>query len=87
MAVANSTSSPDDLTIENLTPHVIKLGSNINDERLKFVFAKLIQYSHDFIRDTKLTTTEWESAWQYLTEVCMNQHNIPALSHLYGTSD
>ncbi|OAL22504.1 hypothetical protein AYO22_07062 [Fonsecaea multimorphosa] len=68
MAVANGT-SPDDLTIENLTPHVIKLGSNINDERLKFVVAKLIQYSHDFVRDTKLTTAEWESAWQYLTEV------------------
>lgn len=61
--------SPDDLTIDNLTPHVIKLSSNIENERLKFVFAKLIQYSHDFVRDTKLTTAEWEAAWQYLTEV------------------
>ncbi|EXJ72399.1 uncharacterized protein A1O5_04903 [Cladophialophora psammophila CBS 110553] len=67
--MAPPNASPDDLTIENLTPHVIKLGSNITDERLKFVFAKLIQYSHDFVQDTKLTTAEWEAAWQYLTEV------------------
>lgn len=66
--MAASNSSPDDLTVNNLTPHVIKLSSNIENERLKFVFAKLIQYSHDFVRDTKLTTAEWEAAWQYLTE-------------------
>jgi hypothetical protein len=67
--MADKKLSPDDLTIDNLTPHVIKLSSNIESERLKFVFAKLIQYSHDFVRDTKLTTAEWEAAWQYLTEV------------------
>ena len=72
MAAANP--SPDDLTIDNLTSHVIKLSSNIENERLKFVFAKLIQYSHDFVRDTKLTTAEWEAAWQYLTAVWQRAH-------------
>ena len=67
--MSTASTSPDDLTIDNLTPHVIKLSSNIQNERMKFVFAKLIQYSHDFVRDTKLTTAEWEAAWQYLTEV------------------
>ncbi len=67
--MAEQSLSAEDLTIENLTHHVIKLGSNIENERLLFVFGKLIQYSHDFVRDTKLTTTEWEAAWQYLTEV------------------
>lgn len=71
--------SPDDLTIDNLTPHVIKLSSNIENERLKFVFAKLIQYSHDFVRDTKLTTAEWEAAWQYLTEVRPIGYTLPVL--------
>jgi hypothetical protein len=68
--MASTHLSPNDLTIDNLTPHVIKLSSNIESERLKFVFAKLIEHSHDFVRDTKLTTAEWEAAWQYLTEVC-----------------
>jgi hypothetical protein len=63
--------SPDDLTVDNLTPHVIKLSSNIADERVKLIFSKLIQYSHDFVRDTKLTTAEWEAAWAYLTEVSL----------------
>ena len=67
--MAASKASSDDLTIDNLTPHVIKLSSNIEDERLKFVFAKLIQHSHDFVRETKITTPEWEAAWQYLTRV------------------
>lgn len=71
--MATPNTSPNDLTIDNLTPHVIKLSSNIKDERLKFVFAKLIQYSHDFVRDTKLTTAEWEAAWKYLTEVCRSK--------------
>jgi hypothetical protein len=74
--MADNKLSPDDLTIDNLTPHVIKLSSNIESERLKFVFAKLIQYSHDFVRDTKLTTAEWEAAWQYLTEVRDKRANL-----------
>ena len=61
---------PDDLTIENLTTHAINIGSNIDDERVKFISAKLIQHSHDFVRETKLTTDEWELAWQYMTRVC-----------------
>jgi protocatechuate 3,4-dioxygenase beta subunit len=67
--MATSNLSINNLTIDNLTPHVINLSSNIQHERLKFVFGKLIQYSHDFVRETKLTTAEWEAAWQYLTDV------------------
>lgn len=88
-----TTVSPDDLTIENLTPHVIKIGSDISDERLKFVFARLIRYSHDFVRETKLTTAEWEAAWQYLTEVgclalapCLLSHLLFHFWRLRGTT-
>lgn len=80
--MAGDNYSPDDLTVENLTPHVIQIGSDIESERLKLVFAKLIQYSHDFVRDTRLTTAEWEAAWRYLTEVGEYHLNGPSL----GTS-
>jgi Catechol dioxygenase N terminus len=59
----------EDLTIENLTPHVVRVSSNINNERIKLMFSKLIQHSHDFVRETELTTAEWEAAWLYLTQV------------------
>lgn len=62
-------SNTEDLTIENLTAHVVKVSSNISNERVKFIWSKLIQHSHDFVRETELTTAEWEAAWQYLTAV------------------
>ena len=61
---------PDDLTVENLTSQAIEIGSNIGDERVKFIFSRLIQHSHDFVRETNLRTGEWEAAWQYMTRVC-----------------
>ena len=69
MEMPPATSNPEDLTVENLTPHVIKTSSNIDDERIRFIFSKLIHHSHDFVRETELKTAEWEAAWQYLTAV------------------
>lgn len=59
----------EDLTVENLTPHVLKISTNVKNERIRLIFSKLIQHSHDFVRETGLTTAEWEAAWQYLTKV------------------
>ncbi|KAL1968206.1 hypothetical protein VTN77DRAFT_2041 [Rasamsonia byssochlamydoides] len=66
-----SSSSPklEDLTAENLTAHVINISSNISNERVKFIFSKLIQHAHDFIREVDLQRDEWEAAWQFLTDV------------------
>jgi hypothetical protein len=60
-----------DLTVGNLTSHTIKISTNIDDERVKCLFSKLIQYAHDFVREVNLTTNEWEAAWQYLTDVLL----------------
>lgn len=66
-----SMSSPflNDLTVENLTAHVLKTNSYGDDERATYVLSCLVQHLHDFVRETKLTTEEWEMAWQYLTKV------------------
>ncbi|KAJ9271483.1 hypothetical protein DTO212C5_2275 [Paecilomyces variotii] len=59
----------EDLTADNLTQHVIKISSNISNERIKFIFSKLIQHAHDFAREVDLQRDEWEASWQFLTEV------------------
>jgi len=61
--------SPEDLTVDNITPHVIRTSTNVSNERTKFLFSKLIQCAHDYVRDVDLKTHEWEAAWQYLTDV------------------
>lgn len=59
----------EDLTAENLTSHVINISSKISNERIKFIFSKLIQHAHDFVREVDLQRDEWEAAWQFLTDV------------------
>lgn len=58
-----------DISPENLTQHVIKISSNVSNERIKFLFSRLIQHAHDFIREVELQRDEWEAAWQFLTDV------------------
>jgi len=59
-----------DLTIENITANVIAVNSNIKDNpRLQYIITKLIQVSHDYIRDVDLKFDEWTTAWQFLTKV------------------
>lgn len=62
-------SSLEDLTIENLTSHVISMSTQVNDARVKYLTTKLIQHLHDFVRDVQLRTDEWEATWQFLTKV------------------
>lgn len=61
-----------DLTIENITGNVISVNSCVKDNpRLQYIITKLIQVSHNFVRDVQLQFDEWEQAWQYLTRVCL----------------
>jgi len=62
-------SSLEDLTIENLTSHVISMSTQVDDARVKYLTTKLIQHLHDFVRDVQLRTDEWEVAWEFLTKV------------------
>ncbi|KAK5991518.1 Catechol 1,2-dioxygenase [Cladobotryum mycophilum] len=60
----------EDLTSENLTPHVIKTCTeHVADERTKELISGLIQHLHDFTREVKLKPIEWETAIRYLTKV------------------
>ncbi|OQV02185.1 hypothetical protein CLAIMM_07423 [Cladophialophora immunda] len=65
--VSNSASF-ENLDVDDLTAHVIKVSSNIDNQRVKFIFSRLIQHSHDFIRETDIQRHEWEAAWEFLTK-------------------
>lgn len=58
-----------DLTIDNITENVHAINSKCDDPRMKFLFEKLVTHIHDFARETRLTTTEWEASIQFLTSV------------------
>ncbi|KAI4728806.1 cathecol 1,2-dioxygenase [Aureobasidium sp. EXF-10728] len=58
-----------DLTIENITENVHLINSRCPDPRLKYLLERLVSHVHDFARETRLSTTEWMSAIQFLTEV------------------
>ncbi|PNP45390.1 hypothetical protein THARTR1_10941 [Trichoderma harzianum] len=63
-------SSLEELTAENLTPHVIKVSTeNVKNERLIELVTGLIQHLHDYVKEVQLKPTEWEAAVQYLTQV------------------
>ncbi|KAK5129292.1 hypothetical protein LTR08_003622 [Meristemomyces frigidus] len=80
-----------DLTIENITPNVITVNSNVKDNpRLQYLITKLIQVSHDFVRDAEIKFDEWTAAWQYLTWVGQAsddvRHEMVLLSDILGIS-
>ena len=60
----------EDLTADNLTQHVIKTCTiNASHERTKELVSGLIQHLHDYVREVNLKPGEWETGWQYLTQV------------------
>lgn len=63
-------SSLEELTAENLTPHVIKVSTeNVKNERLIELVTGLIQHLHDYVKEVRLKPAEWDAAIQYLTQV------------------
>jgi hydroxyquinol 1,2-dioxygenase len=60
----------EDLTADNLTEHVIKTCTvNTPNERTKELVSGLIRHVHEYVREVKLKPGEWETGWQYLTQV------------------
>lgn len=60
----------EDLTADNLTEHVIKTCTvNTPNERTKELVSGLIRHAHEYVREVKLKPGEWETGWQYLTQV------------------
>lgn len=58
-----------DLTIENITENTVRINSQSSDARLNYVFERLVTHLHDFARETRLSTSEWMAAIEFLTAV------------------
>lgn len=61
--------SMKDLTVDNITENVIRINSLCQDARLKYILERLVTHLHDFARETRLSTAEWMTGLQFLTEV------------------
>ncbi|KAF2668548.1 aromatic compound dioxygenase [Microthyrium microscopicum] len=58
-----------DLTIENITENVLAINSRCPNPRMKYLFERLTTHLHDFARETRLSTSEWEQSIKFLTKV------------------
>lgn len=58
-----------DMSTETITENTIAINSQHDNRRLKFVLERLVQHLHDFARETRLTTDEWEAGIEFLTQV------------------
>ncbi|CAF2829659.1 unnamed protein product [Rotaria sp. Silwood2] len=64
----DATSQLIDLTVDNLTKNVKLVNSQTPNARLKFLMEKLVDYLHNYVRETRLTTEEWNETIKFLTE-------------------
>ena len=58
-----------DLNIDNITENTITINSQGNDPRIKYVMERLVTHLHDFARETRLNTSEWMAALNFLVRV------------------
>jgi hypothetical protein len=58
-----------DLNIDNITENTIIINSQGSDERVTYVMERLVSHLHDFARETRLSTTEWMAALNFLVKV------------------
>ncbi|KAL2823392.1 Intradiol ring-cleavage dioxygenase [Aspergillus cavernicola] len=57
------------LTVDNITENVIRINSLCKDPRMKYVLERLVTHLHDFARETRLSSAEWMTGLEFLTEV------------------
>lgn len=55
--------------IEGITDDVNRINSSCQDARMRFLFKSLVTHLHSFVRETHLSTKEWEQAIKFLTDV------------------
>jgi len=79
-----------DLNIDNITENAIITNSQGSDERLTYVMERLVTHLHDFARETRLSTTEWIAALNFLVQVGQIssdvRHEFILLSDILGLS-
>ncbi|CAI6095289.1 unnamed protein product [Clonostachys chloroleuca] len=78
------------LTTDNITENVVAINSSCSDPRTRFLFERLAHHLHDFARETRLTTSEWMTAIQFLTrtgQICTDtRQEFILLSDVLGLS-
>lgn len=86
MAAAKPVTVPmKDLTIENITENVHIINSQCEDRRLKFLINRLVEHLHDLVRETRLSTKEWMTAIQFLTQVGQISSDVRQVSTRVGS--
>lgn len=75
---------------DNITQTVVDAYSGTSDERLREILGLLIPRLHDFVRDIKLTPSEWEAAMGFLLRAAQasseQRNEFILLSDLLGVS-
>ena len=71
-----------DLTIDNITENTVRINSQSSDQRLTYVMERLVTHLHDFARETRLSTTEWMAALDFLVKVGQISTDV---RHVSGT--
>ena len=56
------------LTVDNITTNAVRANSKSGDGRLTYLMERLTTHLHDFARETRLSTEEWEAAIDFLVE-------------------
>jgi hypothetical protein len=77
-----------DLTIDNITENVYRINSQAQDARLKYILERLVSHMHDFARETRLSTNEWLTGIEFLTQVgkkCTDVRQVMTAQHLWRT--
>ncbi|TAQ85951.1 hypothetical protein B7494_g5731 [Chlorociboria aeruginascens] len=79
-----------DLNIDNITENTIIINSQCPNPRMTYVMERLVTHLHDFARETRLSTTEWMAALNFLVGVGQIssdvRHEFILLSDILGLS-
>ncbi|KAF3023042.1 hypothetical protein E8E14_012217 [Neopestalotiopsis sp. 37M] len=79
-----------DLTTDNITDNVKILNNQCPEARSRYVFDRLVSHLHDFVRETRLTTAEWQTGIDFLTAAGQISNDLRAevilLSDTLGVS-
>ncbi|GAB1213986.1 hypothetical protein ATERTT37_003142, partial [Aspergillus terreus] len=79
-----------DLTTENITENVHTVNSQCSDPRIRYLFEQIVTHLHDFARETRLSTEEWQAGIKFLTEIGQIsndlRHEMILLSDTLGLS-
>ncbi|OBT81482.1 hypothetical protein VE02_09267 [Pseudogymnoascus sp. 03VT05] len=79
-----------DMNIDNITKNTILINSQGPDARVKYLLERLVTHLHDFARETRLSTTEWKTALDFLVSVGQIssdvRHEFILLSDILGLS-